>query len=224
MRKSKIMPFVLIASVFSLSACDHPTWLNWLLGENKSEENLTPDAEKKSNATGGGWKGNVLTLDFTDGFWKSDVIEDYMSDNTTLYTYTYLGVTYNDKGSYIGTYDDKRWLKMTNKFTDGKVVEGETFAFIGNGSEYEGKTIKQVDVYVSSQTGGVDFVVDFSSSAGFTTSSTTGVKKQSVDSQKEVTISATAPEGSKYWSLSATKAVNQWRKNGGVDKIVITFN
>ena len=225
MRKSKIMPFVLVGSILSLSACTLPKWLSWLpFGNKESETPTTPDAEDQSKATGGGWSGNVLTLDFTDGFWKSNVIDAYITDKETLYTFEFLGVGYNDKGSFISQYDDKKWLMLKNKLPEGKVEEGEKFAFIGNAGEYDGKTIKSLDVYVSSQTGGVNFVVDFSSSAAFTESSDTGVKKQKVSSSTETTVSATAPSGSKYWSVSATCDADTYRKNGGIDKIVITFN
>lgn len=224
MRKLKIMPFILGASIFALSSC---TWYKpwtWFDKNDTPDTPETPDAEDQSKATGGGWEGNVLTLDFTDGYWKSNVIDEFISDKETLYSFEFLGVNYNDKGSFVSQYDDKKWLMLKNKLPEGKVEAGEKFAFIGNGSEYDDKTIKSVDVYVSSQTGGVNFVVDFSSSAAFTESSETGVKKQKVTAQTETTIHADATSGAKYWSVSATCDVDTYRKNGGVDKIVITFN
>ncbi len=223
MRKSKIIPFILGASIFTLSSC---TWYKpWTwFDKDEKESPSTPDAEDPSKATGGGWAGNVLTLDFTDGYWKTYVITQRIEDKETLYTFDYLNIGYNDKGSFISSYDDKKWLMLKNKLPEGQVVAGEKFAFIGNAADYSGKTIKSVDVHVSSQTGGVYFVVDFSSSAAFTESSETSVNKQKVNAQTETTVSATAPSGAKYWSVSAVCDTGTYRKNGGVDKIVITFN
>ena len=194
-------------------------------GSNEGSNNNQGGNESGSHG-GGGMVGNDLTLDFTDSYWKDEKVTPFVEDNTTLQTFEFDGITYNDKGSFANQYtpdngDTIRWLMMKNKWEDGKVVEGEEFAFIGNATAY-GKAIKSIDVEVSSQTGGVDFVVAFGSSA-FTTSSTSGAKKYTAAASKSATFSATCSDSSQFFSISATTAVGQYRKNGGIAKIVVHF-
>ena len=162
-----------------------------------------------------------VVLDFEESFWKDDSVTPYVENGTNLYTFDYEGITYNDRGCFASVYNETHWLMMKNKWVDGQVQEGEGFAFIGNKTSY-GKAIKSIDVKVSKQTGGVDFVVAFGSTA-FENSSTNGAKKYSAAASTEANFSATCTDGSQYFSISATKSVGDYRKNGGIAKITIHF-
>ena len=166
-------------------------------------------------------EGEYVELDFTDPSWSDNQITPYVKDNTTLLSFTYESVDYNDKGCFATSYDGSYYLAMKNKWVDGKVEENEEFAFIGNSTSY-GKAIKSVEVEVSQQTGGVMFVVAFGKSA-FTTSQTSGAKSYSAASSKSAKFTATCSDGSQYWSISATKNVGDWRKNGALAKVTIYF-
>lgn len=161
-----------------------------------------------------------IILDFTKSEWKDEKLTPYVEDNTTLQTFTYDGVTYNDKGCYANAYNGTYWLMMKNKWEDGKVVSGEEFAFIGNADKFS-KPIKSIDVEVSVQTGAVDFVVSFGDSA-FGSSSTDGFKYTAAASTS-ASFTATCSSNSSFFAISATKAVGQYRKNGGIAKVVIHF-
>ena len=213
MKKSLIL--LPLLGGFLLASCELQIG-NLHIGGKKKADNSSESGEKEQEQ-----KSDDVVLDFTESFWKDDQVTPYVEDNTTLYTFNYNDITYNDKGCFASVYNDVHWLMMKNKWTDGKVEEGESFAFIGNQTGYA-KAIKSVDVEVSPQTGGVDFVVAFGSTA-FETSSTSGAKKYTATASKQATFSATCSDGSKYFSISATKDVGQYRKNGGIAKITIHF-
>ena len=192
-------------------------------GDSSTPTDTTDDSEE----TGGGMKGDTLIMNFTSSYWKDEKVFPRVEDNETLCNFTFDNVKYNDKGCYASVYTDEdsgetnRWLMMKNKWVDGKVAEGEEFAFIGNAASY-GKAIKSIDVEVSPQTGGVDFIVAFGSSA-FTVGPTSGAKKYSATASTKASFSATCSDGSQFWAISATRPVNQYRKNGGIAKITVHF-
>ena len=181
----------------------------------QQEQNQEGQKQEEQNAS------SDVVLDFEESFWKDDSITPYVENGTTLYTFDYEGITYNDRGCFASVYNETHWLMMKNKWDTNKVTENEKFAFIGNKTSY-GKAIKSIDVKVSKQTGGVDFVVAFGSSA-FEDSSTSGAKKYSATASTEATFSASCTDGSQYFSISATKAVGADKKNGGIAKITIHF-
>jgi len=206
---------------FVLAGCEFSVFgTTFKFGENNKTENKQEDNNNNDQGGNGGGNTNSVVLDFTVSTWKDEQITPYVSDNTTLQTFEYEGITYNDKGSFVNSYQDNYYLMMKNKWTDGKVEEDEEFAFIGNADSY-GKAIKSIDVEVSKQTGAVTFVVAFGGSA-FTVSSTTGTTK-TVSSSSSVKFTATNTDSSQYWSLSATRAVGEYRKNGGIAKVTINF-
>lgn len=159
----------------------------------------------------------TVVLDFTDSSWKEQKITPFVEDNTTVLQFTYDGINYNDAGCYANVYSGTYWLMMKNKWEDGKVVAGESFAFIGNAESY-GSAIDKVVVTTSKQGGAVDFYVDFGASA-FESSSCKGTKK-SVGSE-EVTFTATNTGDSEFFAITAAKDVGEYRKNGGIAKVEI---
>lgn len=178
------------------------------------------------HGTGGGstvTEGSVV-LDFSQSNFKDDKVTPYIEDATTLQTFIYNGTTYNDKGCFATAYDNNYYLMMKNKWTDHKVVEGEEFAFIGNATSY-GKAIKSVEVTTASNSGSVDFIVAFGTTA-FTSSTATGTKHTVTATSSGapvINFTETAGTGCEYWSISATRPVGQYAKNGAVAKIVINF-
>ena len=209
---------------FLLAGCELQIGSLHIGGKKNSNSNSNSEQQQQPSGDQGGEQQKTssdVVLDFEESFWKDDSVTPYVENGTTLYTFDYEGITYNDRGCFASVYNETHWLMMKNKWTDGQVAEGEGFAFIGNKTSY-GKAIKSIDVKVSKQTGGVDFVVAFGSSA-FEDSSTSGAKKYSATASKEATFSASCTDGSQYFSISATKSVGDYRKNGGIAKITIHF-
>ena len=207
---------------FLLAGCELQIGSLHIGGKKNSNNNSGSEQQQEEQKQQEDQKTSTdVVLDFEESFWKDDSVTPYVENGTNLYTFDYEGITYNDRGCFASVYNETHWLMMKNKWDTAKVTENEKFAFIGNKTSY-GKAIKSIEVKVSKQTGGVDFVVAFGSSA-FEDSSTSGAKKYTATASTEATFTASCTDGSQYFSISATKAVGADKKNGGIAKITIHF-
>lgn len=165
---------------------------------------------------------NTLVLDFTS---ESPMDFPYVDDIETLNVVSYEGIDYNTMGCYDDGYQGVGNLNFALKKIagDDKVQSGENMPFFANATAYD-KAIKSVEIIVSSATGGIDFYVDFPESAPqkITAGSEKGTKN-SATASKEATYKVENKNGGKYFSICASKAVGQWRKNGKLATIKIHF-
>ena len=83
-------------------------------------------------------------------------------------------------------------------------------------------TLDGIEYVLAKQGGAVNFYVDFGTSA-FETFSLSGTKKAAAAST-ESTFTATNNGDGKYFCITAAKNVGDYRKNGGIAKVVITLN
>ena len=166
--------------------------------------------------------GDSIVLDFTG---ESPIEFPYVSDIETLNVVSYEDIDYNSMGVYDDGYEGTGNLNFALKKIagDGKVESGENMPFFANATEYD-KPIKSVEIVVSGATGGVDLYVDFPSSAveSITAGSEKGTKKV-LAASTETTFTVQNKGEGKYFSVCCSKAVNQYRKNGKLAKIIIHF-
>ena len=195
-------------------------------GSNEGSNNNQGGNENESTS-GGGMKDNVLTLDFSDSYWKDEKVTPYIGNDEPgeMKSFEFVGMEYNDVGCYASAYSGDYYLMMKNTGytadeTNAPNGYATNLAFFGNKNAFS-KPIKKVEVQINggSSSGNTIYRVNIGTSA-FESAPTDG----GASGKKGQTISTTSSDsGAYYFAVSTNRTSDNKTYNGQIKKVVVTF-
>ena len=183
--------------------------------------------DQGGSGQGGGMVGNVLTLDFTDTYWKDNKVTPYIGNDEPgeMKSFTFNDMEYNDVGCYASSYNGDSYLMMKNTgYTADETAAPSGYAakcaFFGNKTAFS-SPIKKVELQINggSSSANTIYRVNIGTSA-FEEAQTEG----GASGKKGQTINTTSSDSNAYFfAISTNKTADNKTYNGQILKVVVTF-